>query len=125
MGWMLENCRASRRPQYVRKPHLRAKIGDTLFQLFLHPDEQAGASATHPLKEFSQACVSALYNHVAAQQHLAPCLMELYGDVEHTGFYEKAGFLSSALGHGQMTKLNFYPCKLLFLIDAFLPHLCR
>ncbi|CAN0225032.1 unnamed protein product, partial [Hapterophycus canaliculatus] len=30
-----------------------------------------------------------LYSHPLAQEHLAPSLLLLYGDVEHTGFYEK------------------------------------
>eukprot|EP00750_Incisomonas_marina_P014313 INCI17636.5.p1 GENE.INCI17636.5~~INCI17636.5.p1 ORF type:complete len:852 (-),score=167.87 INCI17636.5:1887-4442(-) len=77
------------RPQYIHKPHLRAKIGDALFDLFLHPDDRQGVGYVHPLKEFSQDCVETLYNHKVAQQYLAPCLMELYGDVEQTGFYEK------------------------------------
>jgi hypothetical protein len=29
-----------------------------------------------------------------AQAYLGPCLMELYGDVEHTGFYEKVRCVS-------------------------------
>ena len=70
---------------------IQAKIGDALFDMFLSPDDRKGVGRIHPLKEVSHDCVSALYNHVVAQKLLAPCLMELYGDVEHTGFYEKVG----------------------------------
>lgn len=71
-------------PAYVRSPHLRAKMSEVLFFLFL-PNEEVDdrQTAGAPL------AVELLVTHPLAQRHLAPCLLELYGDVEQTGFYEK------------------------------------
>uniref|UniRef100_A0AAV1URR4 RING-type E3 ubiquitin transferase n=1 Tax=Peronospora matthiolae TaxID=2874970 RepID=A0AAV1URR4_9STRA len=71
-------------PAYVHSPHLRAKMSEVLFHVFLPSDESderetAGTAFGTEL----------LMTDVLAQRHLAPCLLALYGDVEHTGFYEK------------------------------------
>lgn len=34
-------------------------------------------------------CVELFNSHPMCAELMAPCLMGLYGDVEHTGFYEK------------------------------------
>ncbi|GLE08765.1 hypothetical protein PINS_up020180 [Pythium insidiosum] len=71
-------------PAYVRSPHLRAKMGELLFYIFLPPEEtDAQQTAGAPFG------VHLLTTDVTAQAHLAPCLLALYGDVEQTGFYEK------------------------------------
>ncbi|KAL7684336.1 putative U box domain, Zinc finger, RING/FYVE/PHD-type, ubiquitin conjugation factor E4, core [Plasmopara halstedii] len=71
-------------PSYVHSPHLRAKMSEVLFYIFLPSDasderETAGTAFGMEL----------LRSNVLAQRHLAPCLLALYGDVEQTGFYEK------------------------------------
>ena len=37
----------------------------------------------------SMMCVELFNSHPMCAELMAPCLMGLYGDVEHTGFYEK------------------------------------
>lgn len=71
-------------PAYVRSPHLRAKMSDVLFRVFL-PTEESDERETAG----TALGIQLLTNDPLAQQHLAPCLLALYGDVEHTGFYEK------------------------------------
>jgi ubiquitin conjugation factor E4 B len=71
-------------PSYVRSPHLRAKMSELLFFIFLPAEEveerhTAGTSFG----------VHLLTHDPLAQTHLAPSLLALYGDVEQTGFYEK------------------------------------
>eukprot|EP00611_Tribonema_gayanum_P019689 TRINITY_DN3451_c0_g1_i4.p1 TRINITY_DN3451_c0_g1~~TRINITY_DN3451_c0_g1_i4.p1 ORF type:complete len:754 (+),score=251.32 TRINITY_DN3451_c0_g1_i4:167-2263(+) len=77
-------------PSLVRSPHLRAKFGDVLFNAFLPESERfedgrgrgRGGAVDDPH-------TALLYSHPLAQKHLAPSLLLLYGDVEHTGFYDK------------------------------------
>lgn len=71
-------------PAYVRSPHLRAKMSEVLFRVFL-PTEESDERETAG----TAFGIQLLTNDPLAQQHLAPCLLALYGDVEHTGFYEK------------------------------------
>lgn len=71
-------------PAYVRSPHLRAKMSEVLFRVFL-PTEESDERETAG----TVAGVQLLTADLLAQQHLAPSLLALYGDVEHTGFYEK------------------------------------
>ncbi|OQR89672.1 ubiquitin conjugation factor E4 [Thraustotheca clavata] len=71
-------------PQLIRSPHLRAKMSECLFEICLPPQE----SEDRPTLGLPSA-VNALTENRVAQQHLAPCLLALYGDVEQTGFYEK------------------------------------
>ncbi|KAH9157617.1 hypothetical protein AeRB84_000553 [Aphanomyces euteiches] len=71
-------------PQLIRSPHLRAKMSECLFEICLPPHE----SEDRPTAGI-QSAVNALVQSKLAQQHLAPCLLTLYGDVEQTGFYEK------------------------------------
>ncbi|ETV89376.1 hypothetical protein, variant [Aphanomyces astaci] len=71
-------------PQLIRSPHLRAKMSECLFEMCLPSHE----SEDRPTAAIPSA-VAALVQSKLAQQHLAPCLLALYGDVEQTGFYEK------------------------------------
>ncbi|KAF0701142.1 Aste57867_8365 [Aphanomyces stellatus] len=71
-------------PQMIRSPHLRAKMSECLFEICLPPHE----SEDRPTAGIPSA-VNSLVQSRMAQQHLAPCLLALYGDVEQTGFYEK------------------------------------
>ncbi|KDO32860.1 hypothetical protein SPRG_02553 [Saprolegnia parasitica CBS 223.65] len=71
-------------PQLVRSPHLRAKMSECLFEICLPSHE----SEDRPTVGVPSA-VNALTQSPLAQEHLAPCLLALYGDVEQTGFYEK------------------------------------
>jgi ubiquitin conjugation factor E4 B len=76
--------RALAKSEEVHSPHLRAKLGDLLFEVFLGPTEKPHQrqSTVGPQHSF-------LHNDAAAQRDLAPALLKLYGDVEHIGFYEK------------------------------------
>ncbi|KAF1780377.1 Ubiquitin conjugation factor E4, core [Phytophthora cactorum] len=65
-------------------PHLRAKMSEVLFHIFL-PSEESEERETAG----TAFGVELLRTDLLAQRHLAPCLLALYGDVEHTGFYEK------------------------------------
>ncbi|KAG6950518.1 hypothetical protein JG688_00014116 [Phytophthora aleatoria] len=71
-------------PGYVHSPHLRAKMSEVLFHIFL-PSEESEERETAG----TAFGVELLRTDLLAQRHLAPCLLALYGDVEHTGFYEK------------------------------------
>ncbi|ETK74132.1 hypothetical protein F441_19407 [Phytophthora nicotianae CJ01A1] len=71
-------------PGYVHSPHLRAKMSEVLFHIFL-PSEESEERETAG----TAFGVELLRTDSLAQRHLAPCLLALYGDVEHTGFYEK------------------------------------
>ncbi|KAF4033007.1 U-box domain [Phytophthora infestans] len=71
-------------PGYVHSPHLRAKMSEVLFHIFL-PSEESEERETAG----TAFGVELLRTDALAQRHLAPCLLALYGDVEHTGFYEK------------------------------------
>eukprot|EP00644_Phytophthora_capsici_P013443 jgi/Phyca11/568556/estExt2_Genewise1.C_PHYCAscaffold_290239 len=71
-------------PSYVHSPHLRAKMSEVLFHIFL-PSEESEERETAG----TSFGVELLRTDPLAQRHLAPCLLAMYGDVEHTGFYEK------------------------------------
>jgi len=82
-------------PQYaslVRNYNLRAKLGDVLHDVYLPPDSNGRSSLS------SQICCDPrsggqpyLISDADAQESLAPSLLLLYGEVEHTGYYEKMG----------------------------------
>ena len=74
----------------VRNYNLRAKLGDVLYDVFL-PPEVTDRDSEVP---YSVCCDPIngrpyLISSVEAQQTLAPSLLLLYGEVEHTGFYDK------------------------------------
>lgn len=71
-------------PAYIRSPHLRAKMGELLFYIFM-PSEESEERQTAG----TSFGIHLLSNDPLAQKHIAPCLLALYGDVEQTGFYEK------------------------------------
>lgn len=71
-------------PEYMHSPHLRAKMSQVLYYIFL-PVEETHNDQTTP----SHTSSYALPTHPLASEYLAPALLELYGDVEHTGFYDK------------------------------------
>ena len=82
-----------RRPAAVRSPHVRAKLGELLFQVFLPNKERDNAFGWNE-RYTSQHFADGLHSHMMesvriSQLHLAPTLLLLYGDVERTGFYEK------------------------------------
>lgn len=71
-------------PSYIHSPHLRAKMSEVLYHVFLPSDE-----AEEHQSAASTLAIDLLSTYPLAQEHLAPCLLALYGDVEQTGFYEK------------------------------------
>ncbi|CAM9845618.1 unnamed protein product [Ectocarpus sp. 4 AP-2014] len=75
-------------PSLVKSPHLRASLGDVLYKAFL-PRSERGNEDPYGAPLGGDAHTGLLYSHPLAQKHLAPSLLLLYGDVEHTGFYEK------------------------------------
>lgn len=81
---------------YVRKPALRAQIGDLIYGLFVpansRPAEDAAVSSrdraeANPFAEL--ACRLLESPSPFLLRELVPTLMALYGDVEHAGYYEK------------------------------------
>lgn len=78
--------------QLVRNYNLRAKLGDVLHDVFLPEDvnENRHLPSSVPLDALSGGQPYLLAD-TTAQQTLAPSLLLLYGEVEHTGFYEKMG----------------------------------
>lgn len=73
----------------VQSPHLRAKFGQVLFQVFLPVAERSHEELWSSSPSVDGPHTALLGNHLEAQQFLAPALLLLYGDVERTGFYEK------------------------------------
>lgn len=76
--------------QMVRNYNLRAKIGDVLFELFLPP--MMGERRETPANVYVDNLAGGqtfLLSDKTAQDTLAPSLLLLYGEVEHTGFYDK------------------------------------
>ncbi len=79
-----------RRPWSVTSPHLRAKLGQVLFQVFLPGSHRSrGDMWTNNTNLNNGPHNFLLDSHLESQQYLAPALLLLYGDVERTGFYEK------------------------------------
>mmetsp|Transcript_22473 Transcript_22473/g.32803 ORF Transcript_22473/g.32803 Transcript_22473/m.32803 type:complete len:1051 (+) Transcript_22473:62-3214(+) len=80
-----------RRPSAVSSPHLRAKLGQVLYYVFLPTSERVGEERYTPpgpsIPDGPQCRL--LGSHPVAEKYLAPALLLLYGDVERTGFYEK------------------------------------
>lgn len=76
----------------VRNYNLRAKLGDVLYEVFLPTDED-GSRGSLPSNVGCDATGSPyLISDTSAQETLAPSLLLLYGEVEHTGYYEKMGY---------------------------------
>lgn len=74
----------------VRNYNLRAMLGDVLYELYLPADtgdrrEVPANIAMDPMAGGQ----SYLISDAAAQETLAPSLLLLYGEVEHTGYYDK------------------------------------
>jgi hypothetical protein len=81
-----------RRPWALPSPHLRAKLAQVLYHVYL-PVVARGKHEemyTH-MKSMDGMHTNLLAMNEEAQQYLAPALLLLYGDVERTGFYEKFG----------------------------------
>jgi Ubiquitin elongating factor core len=82
-------------PKYagmVRNYNLRATLGDVLYDLYLPSEDQDSRRrdvpttiSCDPLKGGQPYLTSS----VEAQETLAPSLLLLYGEVEHTGYYDK------------------------------------
>lgn len=76
--------------QMVRNYNLRAKLGDVLYEVFLPSDvdgrrDVPSSVACDPLAGGQ----TYLLSDASAQETLAPSLLLLYGEVEHTGYYDK------------------------------------
>jgi ubiquitin conjugation factor E4 B len=78
----------------MRNYNLRAKLGDVLHDVYLpsSADNTVPASVACDPKTGGQPYL--LSNH-SAQETLAPSLLLLYGEVEHTGYYEKISHRSN------------------------------
>jgi ubiquitin conjugation factor E4 B len=74
----------------VRNYNLRARLGDTLYEVFLPQSD--GARNDVPASVYTDATAGGqtyMLADPAAQDTLAPSLLLLYGEVEHTGYYDK------------------------------------
>eukprot|EP00977_Amphora_coffeiformis_P008857 scaffold1999_cov153-Amphora_coffeaeformis.AAC.17 len=73
----------------VRNYNLRAMLGDTLYEVFLPSAD--GARSDVPESVYMDVTVGQSYMLAdpSAQETLAPSLLLLYGEVEHTGYYDK------------------------------------
>jgi ubiquitin conjugation factor E4 B len=77
----------------VRNYNLRAKLGDVLYNVYLPPDRNdkerdsdvPPSVCCDPKAGGQPYLLSSAY----AQETLAPALLLLYGEVEHTGYYDK------------------------------------
>ena len=89
-----------RRPWAAQSPHLRAKFGEVLFEVFLPSSAKADSASQGLAGDGPHTYL--LYSEPTAQAFMVPCLLLLYGDVERTGFYEKLGHrfrIASVLKH--------------------------
>ncbi|GAX22651.1 ubiquitin conjugation factor E4 B [Fistulifera solaris] len=74
----------------VRNYNLRARMGDVLYELFLPTDADDRRDVPASVSEDPLAGGKTyLLSDPAAQESLAPSLLLLYGEVEHTGYYDK------------------------------------
>ena len=74
----------------VRNYNLRATLGDVLYELFL--PTAVGDRRDVPVSVSTDPLAGGrtfLLSDLAAQETLAPSLLLLYGEVEHTGYYDK------------------------------------
>lgn len=78
-----------RRPWAVQSPHVRAKLGQVLYHLYLPVKERGQEELYTAERPTDGPHTQLLSSHGASQRFLAPALLLLYGDVEKTGFYEK------------------------------------
>ncbi len=82
-------------PRYahmVRNYNLRAMMGDLLYELFLPITDKSSRRRDIPANvamDPTRGGQSYLLSDLGAQETLAPSLLLLYGEVEHTGQYEK------------------------------------
>jgi ubiquitin conjugation factor E4 B len=79
-------------PSHIRSPHLRALFGNVLYHCFLPSAAKPhGGRQSDMVNENrdSVICVDMFHSYPLCSSLMAPALMGLYGDVEHTGFYDK------------------------------------
>ena len=80
-------------PKYkhmIRNYNLRAKLGDTLFALYLPETKPRHRDIPQSIAlDPTKGGQSYLLSDVEAQETLAPSLLLLYGEVEHTGSYDQ------------------------------------
>ena len=76
----------------VRNYNLRAKLGDVLHDVYLPSEKDSRWSVPESVSCDPLAGGSPyLISDASAKETLAPSLLLLYGEVEHTGFYDKMG----------------------------------
>jgi ubiquitin conjugation factor E4 B len=80
-----------RRPWAVTSPHLRAKLGEVLYYVFLPVDAMEGEERWTFELPVDGPHSTLLSTNELCQNNMAPALLLLYGDVEKTGYYEKLG----------------------------------
>lgn len=75
----------------VRNYNLRALLGDLLYELFLPPTNDMDRRESMPTSVYidSRSGETYLLSDPGAQECLAPSLLLLYGEVEHTGYYDR------------------------------------
>ena len=74
----------------VRNYNLRAKLGDVLNDVFLPTNKDNSSDVPTSVScDPNNGCQPFLLCDASAQETLAPSLLLLYGEVEHTGYYEK------------------------------------
>lgn len=82
-----------RRPWAMHVPNMRASLGEVLYKIFL-PRAERGSDHDHYHHYHGQQIPDGPQSSLVAysrdaQCHLAPSMLLLYGDVEHTGHYDK------------------------------------
>lgn len=74
----------------VRNYNLRAQLGDVLYEIFLPRDGDDRRDVPSSVScDLQAGGKTFLLSDASAQENLAPSLLLLYGEVEHTGYYEK------------------------------------
>lgn len=73
----------------VRNYNLRARLGDTLYEIFLPDIDGVRNEVSETVYMDPSVGQSYMLADPSAQETLAPSLLLLYGEVEHTGYYDK------------------------------------
>jgi len=86
---MVVKLLSSDRAALVRNYNLRAKLGDVLYEIFLPASSTDRRDVPLSVSIDPVTGQSYLLSDKLAQGSLAPSLLLLYGEVEHTGYYDK------------------------------------
>ena len=95
----------------VRNYNLRAMLGDILYEVFLPSADGARSEVPESVYMDHRVGQSYMLADPSAQETLAPSLLLLYGEVEHTGYYDKMSHrakISSIIKYLYIVQLRYF-----------------